>query len=42
MIRFEMIYYKKNINREAAKALALASGKIDKQRYLIGEEILML
>ena len=29
-----------DINREAAKKLALSSGKIDKYEYLTGEEIL--
>ena len=29
-----------NINREEAKILALSSGKIDKYKYLTGEEIL--
>ena len=29
-----------NINREAAKISALSSGKIDKYKYLTGEEIL--
>ena len=29
-----------DINREAAKTLALSSGKIDKYEYLTGEEIL--
>ena len=29
-----------DINREAAKILALSSGKIDKPEYLTGEEIL--
>ena len=29
-----------DINREAAKILALSSGKIDKYEYLTGEEIL--
>ena len=29
-----------NINREAAKISALLSGKIDKDEYLTGEEIL--
>ena len=29
-----------NINREAAKISALSSGKIDKDEYLTGEEIL--
>ena len=37
-IRDEKIQY--NINREAAKISALASGKIDKYEYLTGEEIL--
>ena len=31
---------KHDINSEAAKILALLSGKIDKYEYLIGEEIL--
>ena len=31
---------KHDINSEAAKILALLSGKIDKYKYLIGEEIL--
>ena len=30
-----------NINREAAKILALLSGKIDKYEYFTGEEILL-
>ena len=34
----ENLWY--NINREAAKILALSSGKIDKYEFLIGEEIL--
>ena len=29
-----------DINREAAKTLALSSGKIDKYQYLTGEEML--
>ena len=29
-----------DINREAAKMSTLSSGKIDKYKYLIGEEIL--
>ena len=29
-----------NVNRDAAKILALSSGKIDKYEYLMGEEIL--
>ena len=37
-IRDEKIQY--DINREAAKILALSSGKIDKYEYLICEEIL--
>ena len=37
-IRDEKLKY--NINREAAKILALSSGKIDKYEYLTGKEIL--
>ena len=37
-IRDEKIQY--DINREAAKILALSSGKINKYEYLTGEEIL--
>ena len=37
-VRDEKIQY--DINREAAKILALSSGKIDKYEYLTGEEIL--
>ena len=37
-IRDEKIQH--NINREAAKMLALSSGKINKYEYLTGEEIL--
>ena len=37
-IKDEKIQY--DINREAAKILALSSGKIDKYEYLTGEEIL--
>ena len=37
-IRDEKLQY--DINREAAKILALTSGKIDKYEYLTGEEIL--
>ena len=37
-IRVKKLQY--NINREAAKLLALSSGKIDKCEYLTGEEIL--
>ena len=37
-IRDEKLQY--DINREAAKILALSSGKIDKYEYLTGEEIL--
>ena len=36
-IRYEKLQY--NINREAAKILALPSGKIDKYEFLTGEEI---
>ena len=36
-IRDEKLQY--DINREAAKILALLSGKIDKDEYLTGEEI---
>ena len=36
-IRYEKLQY--NINREAAKILALSSGKIDKYEFLTGEEI---
>ena len=37
-IRDEKLQY--NINRETAKISALSSGKIDKYKYLTGEEIL--
>ena len=37
-IKDEKLQY--DINREAAKILALSSGKIDKYEYLTGEEIL--
>ena len=37
-IRDEKLQY--NISREATKISALSSGKIDKHRYLTGEEIL--
>ena len=37
-IKYEKLQY--NINREAAKASALSSGKTDKYEYLTGEEIL--
>ena len=37
-IRDEKLQY--DINREAAKILALSSGKIDKYEYLTEEEIL--
>ena len=37
-IRDEKLQY--DINREAAKILDLSSGKIDKNQYLTGEEIL--
>ena len=37
-IRDEKLQY--DINRDAAKILALSSGKIDKYEYLTGEEIL--
>ena len=37
-IRDEKLQY--DINREAAKTSALSSGKIDKYKYLTGEEIL--
>ena len=37
-IRDEKLKY--NINREAAKILALSSGKINKYEYLTGKEIL--
>ena len=37
-IRDEKLQY--DINREAAKTLALASGKIHKYEYLTGEDIL--
>ena len=37
-IRSEKLQY--DINREAAKILALSSGKIDKNEYLTYEEIL--
>ena len=37
-IKDEKLQY--GINREAAKILALSSGKIDKYEYLTGEEIL--
>ena len=39
-IKDEKLQY--DINREAAKILALSSGKIDKYEYLTGEEILLL
>ena len=38
-IRDEKLEY--DINREAAKILALSSGKIDKYEYLAGEETLL-
>ena len=38
-IRDEKLQY--DINREAAKILALSSGKIGKYEYLTGEEILL-
>ena len=38
MIRDEKLQF--DINKEAAKISALASGKIDKYKYLTGEEIL--
>ena len=37
-IKDEKLQY--DINRKAAKILALSSGKIDKYEYLIGEETL--
>ena len=37
-IKDEKLQY--DINKEAAKILALSSGKIDKYEYLTGEEIL--
>ena len=37
-IKDEKLQY--DINREAAKISALSSGKIDKYKYLTGEEIL--
>ena len=37
-IRDEKLQY--DINREAAKISALSSGKIDKYKYLTGDEIL--
>ena len=37
-VRDEKLQY--DINREAAKISALSSGKIDKYKYLTGEEIL--
>ena len=37
-IKDEKLQY--DINREAAKISALSSGKIDKNEYLTGEEIL--
>ena len=37
-IRDEKLQY--NINREAAKISALSSGKIDKNEYITGQEIL--
>ena len=37
-IRDEKLQY--DITREAAKLLALSSGKIDEYKYLTGEEIL--
>ena len=39
-IRDEKLQY--DINREAAKISALSSGKIDKYKYLTGEETLHL
>ena len=39
-IRDEKLQY--DINREAAKILALSSGKIHKYEYLTGEDILLL
>ena len=36
--KYEKVQY--NINREVAKISALSSGKIDKNEYLTGEEIL--
>ena len=38
-IRDQKLQY--DINREAAKISALSSGKIDKQEYLTGEEIIL-
>ena len=40
MIRIRDEKLKFNINTEAGKISALSSGKIDKCRYLTGEEIL--
>ena len=37
-IRYEKLSF--DINREVAKISALSSGKIDKNEYLTGEEIL--
>ena len=37
-IKYEKLQY--NINRDAAKLSPLSSGKIDKQEYFTGEEIL--
>ena len=37
-IREEKLQY--DINREAAKILALSSGKMDKYEYFTGEEVL--
>ena len=39
-IRYEKLQY--DINREAAKILALSSGKINKYEYLTGEKFYLL
>ena len=41
MIRLQMKKVQYKIKREAAKISALSSGKIDKNEYLTGEEILL-
>ena len=38
-IKYEKLQF--DINREAAKMLALLSGKVDKYEYLTGAEILL-
>ena len=40
MVRLEIKKLQYDINREAAKILALSSGKIHKYEYLTGEDIL--